>query len=40
MFEFSDKENEGLGVIGGDSSSRGRGFESQYRILDGHFFIS
>ena len=25
-------------VIGGDSRSRGRGFESWHRILDGHFF--
>ena len=24
-------------VMGGDSCSKGRGFESQYRILDGHF---
>ena len=26
-------------VIGGDSCSEGREFESQHRILDGHFFI-
>ena len=25
-------------IIGGDSRSRGRGFESWHRILDGHFF--
>ena len=25
-------------VMGGDSHSKGRGFESQRRILDGHFF--
>ena len=25
-------------VMGGDSCSRGRGFESRYRILDGHYF--
>ena len=25
-------------VMGGDSRSKGRGFESQRRILDGHFF--
>ena len=25
-------------VIGGDSYSKGRGFKSQCRILDGHFF--
>ena len=24
-------------VMGGDSYSEGRGFESRYRILDGHF---
>ena len=28
----------GLVVMGGDSCSRGRGFESRYRILDGHYF--
>ena len=27
----------GLAVIGGDSCSKGCGFESQCRILDGHF---
>ena len=26
----------GLVVMGGDSGSKGRGFESQRRILDGH----
>ena len=26
----------GLAVMGGDSCSEGRGFESQHRILDGH----
>ena len=25
-------------VMGGDSCARGHGFESRYRILDGHFF--
>ena len=25
-------------VMGGDSRSKGRGFESRHRILDGHFF--
>ena len=25
-------------VMGRDSRSKGRGFESQHRILDGHFF--
>ena len=28
----------GLVVMGGDSCSKGREFESQHRILDGHFF--
>ena len=28
----------GLVVMGGDSRSEGRGFESRYHILDGHFF--
>ena len=28
----------GLVVMGGDSRSEGRGFKSQCRILDGHFF--
>ena len=28
----------GLVEIGGDSCFKGRGFESQRRILDGHFF--
>ena len=28
----------GLVVMGGDSHSEGRGFESRCRILDGHFF--
>ena len=28
----------GLVVMGGDSRSEGRGFESRHRILDGHFF--
>ena len=27
----------GLVVMGGDSRSKGRGFESQRQILDGHF---
>ena len=26
-------------VLGGDSCSEGRGFESQHRIRDGYFFI-
>ena len=28
----------GLVVMGRDSHSEGRGFESRHRILDGHFF--
>ena len=28
----------GLVVVGGDSSSKGREFESRHHILDGHFF--
>ena len=28
----------GLVVMGGDSFSKGRGFESWHRILDGHFY--
>ena len=28
----------GLVVMGGDSCSKGHGFESRHRILDGHFF--
>ena len=28
----------GLVVMGGGSCSKGREFESQHRILDGHFF--
>ena len=28
----------GLVVMGGGSRSKGRGFESRRRILDGHFF--
>ena len=31
-------ESPGLMVMGGDSCSDGRGFKSQHRILDGHFF--
>ena len=27
----------GLVVMGGDSCSKGRGFESQHPMLDGHF---
>ena len=30
----------GLVVMGGDSCSKGRGFESQRRILDGHYIYS
>ena len=28
----------GLVVMGGDSRPEGRGFKSQHRMLDGHFF--
>ena len=30
-------ESPGLVVMGGDSCSKGREFESQNRVLDGHF---
>ena len=30
--------NPGLVVKGGDSCTKGRGFESQHRLLDGHLF--
>ena len=30
----------GLVAAGEDSSPRGRGFEFQHRILDGHFFVA
>ena len=30
--------NPGLEVMGGDSCSKGRDFESRRHILDGHFF--
>ena len=30
--------SHGLVVMGRDSGSEGRGFESRHRILDGHFF--
>ena len=36
-FTVSDGERSGLVFLGGDSCSRGHGFESQDRILDGHF---
>ena len=32
------RRDPGLVVMGGDSCSEGRGFKSQHRILDGHFF--
>ena len=43
LFGKKQKENRmcwspGLVVMGGDSISECRGFESQYRILNGHFF--
>ena len=34
---ISQGGSPGLVVMGGDSCSEGRGFESQHRILDGHF---
>ena len=34
------KLTPGIVVMGGDSCSEGRGFESQYRILDGHFSLT
>ena len=42
-FIFSTKNwfeggSPGLVVMGGDSCSKGREFESRHRILDGHFF--
>ena len=27
-------------MVSGDSCMRGRGFESQHRIVDGHFYIT
>ena len=38
--KFSSKSggSPGLVVMGGDSCSKGRGFESLHHILDGHFF--
>ena len=39
VVEISDKDIfTGLVVMGDDACLRGRGFESQYQILDGHFF--
>ena len=37
---FPKGGSPGLVVMGGDSSSEGRGFESQCRILDGHDIFS
>ena len=34
---FIQGGSPGLVVIGGDSCSKGREFESQHHILDGHF---
>ena len=36
QFSLLRSESPGLGVMGGDSLSRGCGFEFQHRILDGH----
>ena len=43
MSRLKNKENNwggnpGLVVMGRDSLSKGRGFESWYHLLDGHFF--
>ena len=35
--DFEDR-SPGLVVMGRDSCSKGRGFESRHSILDGHFF--
>ena len=45
MAHFLKKEKEqggcpSLVVMGGDSCSEGRGFESQLRVLDGHGIFS
>ena len=37
FFDDNMGESPGLVVMGGDSYSEGRGFESQHRVLDGHF---
>ena len=37
--KLSHETLPGLVVMGGDSCSEGRWFESQHHILDGHFFI-
>ena len=37
-FEVQLGGNPGLVVMGDDSCSKGHGFKSQRRILDGHFF--
>ena len=37
---FREKDGSpGLVVMGRDSCSEGRGFESQHRKLNGHFYI-
>ena len=36
-FDWNLHGSPGLVVKGGDSCSKGRGFESRLRILDGHF---
>ena len=35
----NQSESPGLVIKGGDSCLDGRGFESQYRMLYGHFYI-
>ena len=37
---FESQKSPGLVVMGGDSHTEGRGFESQCRILDGHDIFS
>ena len=37
---FQKTHSPGIVVMGGDSRSKGRGFESQCRILDGHDIFS
>ena len=36
LLSFTYFQSPGLAVMGDDSSSKGRGFESQHCIMDGH----
>ena len=36
---LSQGGSPGLVVMGGDSRTKGRGFESQHQILDGHYIF-